>query len=45
VNSAFSGTMAGAQYTDRRSVFTNTMDSKGRRWQQVASQFTSVTVP
>lgn len=41
----FSGTFAGVQYTDRRSVFTNTWIRKDGRWQQVASQFTSVMAP
>jgi ketosteroid isomerase-like protein len=41
----FSGTFAGAQYTDRRSVFTNMWIRKDGRWQQVASQFTSVMTP
>ena len=38
----FSGTFAQTQYTDRRSVFTNTWIRKDGRWQQVAAQFTSV---
>ena len=38
----FSGTFAGVQYTDRRSVFTNTWIRKDGHWRQVASQFTSV---
>ena len=37
----FSGTFNGLQYTDRRSVFTNTWIRKDGRWQQVASHFTS----
>ena len=41
----FSGTFAGVQYTDRRSVFTNTWIRKDGRWEQVASQFTSVMAP
>jgi hypothetical protein len=41
----FSGTFAGVQYTDRQSVFTNTWIRKDGRWQQVASQFTSVMAP
>jgi hypothetical protein len=41
----FSGTFAGVHYIDRRSVFTNTWIRKDGRWQQVASQFTSVMAP
>jgi hypothetical protein len=41
----FSGTFAGVQYTDRQSVFTNTWIRNDGRWQQVASQFTSVMTP
>jgi hypothetical protein len=41
----FSGTFAFVQYTDRRSVFTNTWIRKDGRWQQVASYFTSVVAP